>query len=506
MKRFFKLIKYLLIFTFILTIILANLSIDWALDNYSNLTVEEIIFTITTNVGKTESSILNGFREDVIIPAFINSLVFSFIIYILSNYILNNNIIIRLKVFQKSFSIRIKKVFLKLIITVIVISISFTSTYKSFKEIGLIDYMKYTSSDSKFIEKNYVDTRKVNIKFPKKKKNLIYIYVESLESTFFSKNLGGSSEYNLMEGIIPLSNSNINFSNSNKQGGASVFFGTGWTSAAMVAQSAAIPVKMNLDVNTIDMKSYLKGAYTIGEVLKENGYNNYLMIGSDAKFGNRELFFRTHGDYQIYDYNTAKEDKIIADDYYVWWGYEDSILFDYAKLKLQEISSEDKPFNFTILTSNMHFPDGYLESDCPQKYDKKLSNVISCNIEDLSKFIYWIQKQDFYKNTTIVIVGDHLHMNNKYFKDIKDSNRKVYNLFINSSIKAKNSKNRKFSTLDMFPTTIGSLGAKIEGEQLGLGVNLFSTKQTLLEKYGYAYMNNELAKNSKFYKNKFIKE
>ena len=35
-------------------------------------------------------------------------------------------------------------------------------------------------------------------------------------------------------------------------------------------------------------------------------------------------------------------------------------------------------------------------------------------------------------------------------------------------------KNRDFSTLDFFPTTLASLGVQIEGDRLGLGTNLFS--------------------------------
>ena len=35
--------------------------------------------------------------------------------------------------------------------------------------------------------------------------------------------------------------------------------------------------------------------------------------------------------------------------------------------------------------------------------------------------------------------------------------------------------------MDLFPTTLGALGAQIEGERLGLGTNLFSNRETLSE-------------------------
>ena len=75
----------------------------------------------------------------------------------------------------------------------------------------------------------------------------------------------------------------------------------------------------------------------------------------------------------------------------------------------------------------------------------------------------------------------------------------VYNVVINSVVTAKNEKNRVFTTLDMFPTTLASLGVEIEGERLGLGTNLFSERLTLSEELGYEYFNNGLQKKSKFF-------
>ena len=116
-------------------------------------------------------------------------------------------------------------------------------------------------------------------------------------------------------------------------------------------------------------------------------------------------------------------------------------------------------------------------------------------------FIKWIQAQKFYENTTIIIVGDHLYMEDISFLDYLDKNsRLVYNLIINSTNQITNN-NREYSALDLFPTTLSSIGVNIEGNRLGLGVNLYSNEQTLVEKYGIDYLNNELKKKSSFYKN-----
>lgn len=79
---------------------------------------------------------------------------------------------------------------------------------------------------------------------------------------------------------------------------------------------------------------YLTGAYGIGDVLDDAGYKQVFMIGSEAKFAGRASFFKGHGNYEIWDYNTAVTTGHISSDYWVWWGYEDAKLYEYAKEKL----------------------------------------------------------------------------------------------------------------------------------------------------------------------------
>ena len=58
-------------------------------------------------------------------------------------------------------------------------------------------------SDSPYIEENFVDPDEANLKFPEQKRNLIHIYLESMENTFFSKDLGGYFDENLMPDQLP---------------------------------------------------------------------------------------------------------------------------------------------------------------------------------------------------------------------------------------------------------------------------------------------------------------
>lgn len=69
----------------------------------------------------------------------------------------------------------------------------------------------------------------------------------------------------------------------------------------------------------------------------------------------------------------------------------------------------------------------------------------------------------------------------------------------------ENERPRLYSALDVYPTTLAALGVDIEGNRLGLGVNLFSAEITLCEQYGKDYLNEELIKNSDFYANELMK-
>lgn len=114
-------------------------------------------------------------------------------------------------------------------------------------------------------------------------------------------------------------------------------------------------------------------------------------------------------------------------------------------------------------------------------YDNKTANVIACADALLNEFIEWVQAQDFYKNTTIVIIGDHLRSDTCIFEGVAQSDRRVYNCFINPAMSVDNDAkyNRIFTSLDLFPTILASMGYKIEGNRLGLGVNLFRANRRL---------------------------
>ena len=370
------------------------------------------------------------------------------------------------------------------------------------KTYALGDYVSQQIHPSTWIEDNYVSPANTAITWPVQKRNLIYIFLESMESSYSSSDEGGYYSENLIPELTELATENINFSNrADGIGGALAVPGTGWTVAGMFAQTSGLPLKLPVDGNSMNSYStFFPGVTSIGEILEDAGYQNHIMFGSDAAFAGRGNYFSQHGDYEICDYNWANQTGKIPQDYHVFWGFEDSRLFEMAKEKLQEISQNEEPFNLTLLTVDTHFPDGYRCDFCQDEHDTDYKNALSCSSRQVSQFVQWIQQQDFYQNTTIVISGDHLTMSAAVNEEIPNTyQRSIYNCIINSAVAPDSSQERIFSTMDMFPTTLAALGCKIKGERLALGTNLFSGEKTLLEKYGYDTFSDEISKRSSFY-------
>ena len=370
-------------------------------------------------------------------------------------------------------------------------------------KLHVISYINSQLHPTDYIETHYVDPRQVQMEFPEQKRNLIYIYIESAEVTYADKKNGGAFNQNTIPELTKIAQENEDFSgDSNELNGGLSLDGSVWTMGAMFAQTSGLPLKLSIGGNEMDTQdSFFPGVMTLGDILEDNGYVNELMIGSEARFGGRELYFATHGNYKMFDYNYAKENGYIDEDYYVWWGFEDEKLFEFAKEELLELAKGDAPFNLTMLTVDTHAEDGYVCQNCRKEFgNNQYANVFACSSRQVSEFVSWCQQQDFYENTTIILVGDHPTMDSDFCKKLPNGyQRKVYTAVINSAVEpADPHRTRVFSTMDLFPTTLAALGVEIPGDRLGLGTNLFSLRDTYCETYGPANHNSGLANRSEF--------
>ena len=456
-------------------------SIKWMFKTWTNLTMDELVYHMTAPLEGTNDGMIQEYLDVCAVPA----------------------ILMLLLVVILFIAWRTKKRWYVVMGASIIIPIivSGVSVHGAWNELDVGSFVDGQSTYSSFIDDNYVDPADVALTFPEQKRNLIYIFLESMEMTYADKENGGAFDKNVIPELTELAQENEDFSGEDKElNGGYAMTGATWTMGAMFAHTSGIPLSISIDGNDMNTQDhFFAGAVTLGDILESAGYCQNLMIGSDATFGGRRLYFTEHGNYNIYDYNYASENGLIPPDYRVWWGYEDEKLFSFAKDKLTELSQQSVPFNLTLLTVDTHFEDGYPCELCTDEFgDNQYANVMACSSRQVKELVDWIQQQDFYENTTIVIAGDHPTMDKDFCEDIDDDyTRKVYTTYINPAAELETTEKRNYTTFDNFPTTLAALGVKIDGNRLGLGTNLFSSTQTLTERFGIDKMESELKKKSK---------
>lgn len=459
--------------SFALGMFLLSLEV-WLSDTWAQLSPDEILFHLKASLGGADTTVIRSYCL-LYVPSLIVVTVAVYFCHRLTR--------------SQSFGMQCSAI----AVTASFGAVMFGVALSNFSQ--MVDLEAFLSTyanreGSSFIAEHYVNPDDVRVSFPEEKRNLIYIYLESMELTYADEANGGAWDENLIPELTELAREGDVFGGTDDSpNGAVVLPGTEWTVGAMFGQSSGTPLKLPFYGNYVgeEMSDFFPGLLTIGDILENQGYRQCLLIGSDAEFGSRREFFTEHGNYDIYDYVRAQEDGFIDPDYRVFWGFEDQKLFTWARSILPELAASDEPFNFTLLTVDTHFEDGYVCDLCGTEHGpNQYANVISCSSRQVEEFVRWIQMQDFYENTTVVICGDHTTMDSDFCEDVPETyRRRTYTTILNSAVTCKNPEAyRTYSTLDMFPTTLAALGVSIKGDRLGLGTNLYAKKPTILEEYG----------------------
>lgn len=335
---------------------------------------------------------------------------------------------------------------------------------------------------------HYVNPKQVQVKAVKPK-NLVFIYVESLESTYQNERLFGKNLLGSLDQFHGLSFNDFRQAP-----------GTGWTIAGMVASQCGIPLKsVSLyDGNGVgeNIKSFLPNATCLGDVLHEAGYINVYMGGDALSFSGKGKFYRDHHFDEVYGKQELR--GTLKDNQLNYWGLYDDDLLAAAKQKLKQLHHADRPFNLTISTIDTHGPDGHFSRYCIKNHVTTFPQIVECSANQVAQLVQFILKSGYIKDTQIVIMGDHLAMENPV-SEILDRNpqRRVYNQFISMQ---KYEKNRdQILHFDMFPTILAFLGFQVEHNKLGLGFNALSHTGELPPANQFEEMQEDLLNQSEQY-------
>jgi phosphoglycerol transferase len=364
----------------------------------------------------------------------------------------------------------------------------------------------FEEGNNDVIEKYYIDPNRINFNATESPKNLILIYVESLEKTYSDTDI---FQKNLLTSLDSVSGDQIDH--------FVQMPGATWTMGGIVSSQCGIPLKSVLlgDPNSQGKlyKSFLPSATCLGDILLKFGYENVFLGGASLKFSGKGKFFNNHG----YQTIMGREEWLSKGHYNEnqlnGWGLFDKDIFNEAKGKLDELvllaSKTKKPFNLTILTVDTHFPDGYLSNDCKSRFnvksDSDITASIKCTSNDIEGFISFVKSRGLMKNTNIVVMGDHLLMASKISSKLKKSkSREIYNKWISNE---KVTFNRKIiDHFDIAPTILDFIGIRVNGGRFGLGFSALNTENPIPNEDFISELMNGLNKRSKFYDSFWMKK
>lgn len=356
-------------------------------------------------------------------------------------------------------------------------------------KIQLVPFLIYRHTPTALYEQEYVFPQDIAYSFPENKRNLIVLYMESMEKDYANPKLAGE---NLLPNLSKLAAENISFD------GYHQLQNQDYSIAGMTTYFCSVPFKLASETNYTTYHNFMPGLLCYPEILKQHGYRTYFLKGTSLEFARTGMFLQTHGFEDVI--GKTEIHKLYGVDWQQFqgtsWGLRDSVLYDLAKQRLTELAASGQPFLFSFLTLDTHGPDIYLDQQCLKRFNDS-RDVIACADKMMGEFIEWIKQQDFYENTTIVILGDHVKTGkNDLYPQHK--NREIVNIIINPLVKKTKTNTRKWTSFDMAPTILQAIGIEIPDGKFGLGRSLFSPYPTIREEINNN-LDIELMKTSKIY-------
>ena len=319
------------------------------------------------------------------------------------------------------------------------------------------------------------------------KKSIVLIMAESMENSF--------NDPMIQQVLMPHMKK---FQEMAEHNDATInIYGTGWTIASLTGWFFGLPLKLphGIDGNKyMSKKGFLPSAESIFDILKKNGYELVLVMGSDKRYSGMDILFSGHGSFRILDKSHFAREGWSLEKYGgTGGGFTDAFVLERAHEEYKKLKDRGSPFVLFVETIDTHSPAGF----CPA--DRKKYNDIRDAIIELDANLAHFSEKIWDDDIIYIVSGDHFFMGNpEFLSQIKG--RTIFNLFHGDLPPVSEKKRHEsFSALDMAPTLLHAAGARWDSDQFGLGISLFSNQSTLLERYGPEEFNKILGSWSPLY-------
>jgi phosphoglycerol transferase len=463
-------------FTLYLLASFISMNIIWLFREFGYPTAEQIVYHIQNGpegLNGIDHALIRSYVKNVLLAIFLYAAIFT----ILEIRILKTKWMKSFQGLSKSLS-RLGPLYL-----LIVVLISQGS------QIHLYEFLA-PLPDEDFIEKNYVNPNQLSFNLHKPK-NLILIYVESLEKNYLDQSLFKKNPLKTLEALPGYSVDRFIQAP-----------GISYTMAGIVSSQCGLPLKTIIAATKNRqghlMDRFMPNAICIGDVLKQQGYENVFLGGASLQFAGKGKFLSGHG----YDKTLGREEWLKMGHYKSedmnYWGLHDEDLFIEARKELKRLKNLGKPFNLTILTLNMHNPKGFMSKVCKAQGGKKFEDIVGCSARSVANFVSDLQKEGYLQDTNVVILGDHLSMPNDVYKKLRQHGEGyIYNKWITED--AFNPKHHEIVHFDIAPTVLDFIGVHTKEGRFGMGYSVLSDTANTIEANRMETIKKHLLQRSEFY-------
>jgi len=147
-------------------------------------------------------------------------------------------------------------------------------------------------------------------------------------------------------------------------------------------------------------------------VLDSLGYNNSFVYGGDISFANMGTYLLQSGFDNIIDQISFSSKTAKGN-----WGYHDQDFFNEIE---RQVNKSQEPFFISGLSLSVHEPFDIPSSRSSKNIKQKMRSAYLYSDSCLGAFLNRFQSSEKYKNTLLIVIGDHgreLHIPNTYFFD-----------------------------------------------------------------------------------------
>lgn len=215
--------------------------------------------------------------------------------------------------------------------------------------------------------------------------------------------------------------------------------------------------------------------------LKDAGYQTFFFLTHDPQYDNMYSSLSENGFDNIYSQYDYPSSKVVNN-----FGVQDDYLLEFGLDKLNDASKSGKPFFATFMTVSNHPPyviperfrvNGKSDEEC----------ILSFTDNSLKDFMEAASKEDWYKNTIFVLLGDHGRVQGKQLYEMPLTYNHIPLIIYSPEFEDMPKRLNQFGgQIDVFPTVMGLLNRPYENNSLG--IDLFKEKRP----YAYFVSDNTL--------------